>query len=113
MLNIFPQTLCSGDSIPLKLNFKDKVTGNPYDLTGSTFGLTVKKLPDTQPDETAEFVQNVNGDSTGVINFMITGLSAGSHWMDVKKWVTTSGTRSTVIPPIEMKVMQSVTSRLS
>lgn len=112
MLNIFPQTLCSGDIIPLKLTFKDKTTGNPYDLTGSTVGATVKSFPEDSLDTQAQFHQDIVGDTTGIIAFQIGPLSAGDWWLDVKMWNgTTPPVRTTVISPVQMHIIQSVTTR--
>jgi hypothetical protein len=109
MLNIFPQTLCSGDAIPLKLTLVHKSDGSPYDLTGATLSLTVKPQPEDSDDHQAPFMQDVTGDSTGLVNFIITSLPAGTYWMDIK--MLTSGQRTTIIPPVQMKLIQSVTTR--
>jgi hypothetical protein len=112
MLNIFPQPLCSGDTYPLKLTFVDKTTGNPYNLTGATVGTTVKLAPGNDPDSDAVFTQTVVGDTTGIINFSIGPLNAGDYWMDVKLWrVGPPATRTTVLAPLQMHILQSVTSR--
>jgi len=112
MLNIFPQTLCSGDINPLKLTFTKN--GIAYDLTGSTLGMTIKTIPDDTTDSTEAIQwQNVIGDTTGIVTFNVGPLSAGTYWLDVKKWLTsqTPTMRSTVIPPVQIKILQSVTSR--
>lgn len=107
--NIFPQPLCSGDTIPLNLAFKDKVTGNPIDLTGKTVGVTVKTQPGNDPDTDAAFFYDVSGDTTGAINFLLGPFVAGDYWLDVKLW--TGATRSTILAPVQMHILQSVTSR--
>jgi hypothetical protein len=112
MLNIFPQILCSGDTIPINLTFTDKATGNPYNLTGNTVGLTVKTEPEDSDDTLAAFHQDMPGDATGKISFSVSPLEAGTYWLDVKMWTgTTSGPRTTVIPPLQFNVIQSVTTR--
>jgi len=112
MLNIFPQTLCSGDTIPINLTFTDKTTGNPYNLTGNTLGLTVKEEPEDSDDTKAPFHQDVVGDATGKISFSISPLAAGTYWLDVKMWQgPTTAPRTTVIPPLQFNVVQSVTTR--
>lgn len=113
MLNIFPQPLCSGDTIPLKLTFK-KTDGTAYNLTGSTVGATVKLQPDDQPDTTdALWMASVAGDATGVIQFYIGPLDDGDYWFDVKMWQTTGGNqiRTAVLAPLQMHLIQSVTAR--
>ena len=112
MLNIFPQILCSGDTIPVNLVFTDKATGNPYNLTGNTLGLTVKTEPEDSDDTLAAFHQDVTGDATGKVSFSITPLLAGTYWLDIKMHQgSPTGPRTTVIPPLQMKVVQSVTTR--
>jgi hypothetical protein len=112
MLNIFPQPMCSGDVYPLKMTFTQN--GTAVNLTGSTFGMTVKNQPDDQNDTTESVqYQNVTGDATGIINFSVGPLPAGTYWMDVKKWITGPPTsmRTTVLAPFQIKLIQSVTSR--
>lgn len=108
--SLFPNPPCSGDAIPLKLTFKDKATGNPYNLTGATVGITVKIAPSDEPDTNAVFKQDVAGDTTGIIQFYVDPLAVGSYWLDVKMW-NGSQHRSTVIAPAKFSVVQSVTSR--
>ena len=115
MLNIFPQTLCSGDNIPLKLAFTNPNTGAAISMVGSTVCVTVKPDPlgaDTD-DTKAVFQQDLVGDATGIFNFMIGPLIAGNFWLDVKQWNTaaTPVTRTTVIPSFQFKVIQSTTVR--
>lgn len=110
MLNIFPQPLCSGDTIPLKLTFT-QTSGAAYNLTGSHVGCTVKLQPDNQPDATeALFQQDIAGDATGVIQFYIGPLMAGNYYLDVKMW-NSSNQRTTVLAPLQMHIQQSVTAR--
>jgi hypothetical protein len=111
MLNIFPQPMCSGDVYPLKMSFTQG--GQPFNLTGKTFGLTVKLNPEDSNDTTEAIQwQNLNGDTTGVIAFSVGPFEAGTYWMDVKTWTTGStGSRSTVIPPLQLRIIQSVTTR--
>src|SRR4029077_6185836 len=113
MLNIFPNTLCSGDTIPLALSFTDQSTGTAHNLTGKTLGLTVKTEPEDRDDTLEAFHANIVGDTTGKIAFVISPLPAGIYWMDVKIWTTgaTPSDRQTVIPSLQMKVIQSVTTR--
>src|ERR1700747_871201 len=108
MLNIFPQTLCSGDTIPLALSFMDQPAGTARDLTGKTLGLTVKTEPEDSDDTLAAFMQDIVGDSTGKVAFVISPLEAGTYWMDVKIWTTgaTPSDRQTVIPTMQMKIIQ-------
>lgn len=118
-LNIFPQTLCSGDVIPLKLAFVQPGTETPYNMTGSTIGVTVKPLPEDTPigetvDTEAEFKQDLPGDTTGVFNFLIGPLTVGDHWLDIKMWQTVGGVnsnRTTIVAPVQMHIVQSVTTR--
>jgi len=111
MLNIFEQTLCSGDIYPLVLTFTQ--SGAAYNLTGSTLGMTIKTVPQDSDDTKAVQWQNVIGDATGKATFNVGPLPAGTYWLDVKKWTTGQGptTRNTVISPLEIKVIQSVTTR--
>lgn len=109
MLNIFPQPLCSGDTIPLKLTFKN-TDGTAYNLTGSHVGCTVKLEPGDDPDTDALFSQDIAGDTTGIIQFYIGPLDEGDYWLDVKMWNSTN-LRSTVLAPLQMHVIQSVTAR--
>ena len=111
MLNIFPQTLCSGDVYPLALTFTKN--GVAYNLTGSTLGMTIKTVPEDSDDTQGVQWQNVIGDATGKVTFNVGPLAAGTYWLDVKKWTTGQGptTRSTVIEPFEIKIIQSVTTR--
>jgi hypothetical protein len=113
MINIFPQTLCSGDVNPLILTFTQ--SGNPYNLTGSTLGMTIKIQPEDSDDTQSAQWQNVIGDATGKITFNVGPLSAGTYWLDVKKWITgpPASMRSTVVPPFQIKIIQSVTTRTS
>jgi hypothetical protein len=112
MLNIFPQPMCSGDVYPLKMTFT--LNNAAVDLTGSTFGMTIKNQP-IDSDDITESVQyqNVTGDTTGIINFVIGPLPAGTYWMDVKKWLTGPPTsmRTTILAPLQLKIVQSVTTR--
>jgi hypothetical protein len=112
MLNIFPQPLCSGDVYPLPIIFT-KPDGTPMDMTGKTLGLTVKVEPIDSDDTQGSFWENLTGDTTGKVVFNIKGLAAGTYWMDVKIWSTglTPSDRQTIIPPLQMKVIQSVTTR--
>jgi len=113
MLNIFPQTLCSGDTIPIKLSFTNASTGAVYSLAGSTVGVTVKADPlaaDTS-DSDALYQQDTPGDATGIVSFVIPGLAAGIYWLDIKLW--TSPNRTTVIPSVQFKLIQSVTARVN
>jgi hypothetical protein len=113
MLNIFPQPLCSDDFYPLPIAFTNP-DGTPKDLSGKTLGLTVKDEPTDSNDVTqARFYQNIFGDTTGQVVFAIRGLGAGLYWMDVKIWTTSAvpSDRQTVIPPVQMKIIQSVTTR--
>jgi hypothetical protein len=83
-------------------------------LVGSTFGMTIKDTPEDSPDQTeAAQWQDINGDATGIITFSIGPLSAGVYWLDVKKWLTgaTPSMRTTVIGPVQLKIIQSVTTR--
>lgn len=109
MLNIFPQPLCSGDTIPLKLTFKN-ADGTPHSLVGSTVGATVKPDPDDNPDTQATWMHSVTGDATGIIQFYIAPMTAGDYWLDVKMWNGT-GLRTTVLAPLQMHLIQSVTAR--
>ena len=115
MLNIFPQTLSSGDNIPLKLKFTDPTSGAVISLVGSTFSATVKNDPleADSNDSDAIFTQNIVGDATGLINFMLGPFAAGIYWLDVKQWNTaaTPVTRTTVIPSFQFKIIQSTTAR--
>ena len=115
MLNIFPQTLCSGDNIPLKLKFTDPNTGAAISMVGSTLGLTVKTDPlgADLDDSKAIFIQDIVGDVTGIFNFLFGPLSAGNYWLDVKQWNTaaTPVTKTTVIPSFQFKIIQSTTAR--
>ena|SRR5215510_387167 len=112
MLNIFPYPLCSGDLYPIPIVMTNP-DGTPKDLSGKTLGITVKTLPADSDDTQASFMQSIFGDSTGKITFQVRGLSAGTYWMDVKIWTTgaTPSDRQTIIPPLEMKILQSVTTR--
>jgi hypothetical protein len=112
MLNIFPQTLCSGDINPLTLTFTKN--GAAYSLVGSTLSMTVKAEPEDSNDLTTALLwQDVVGDATGIVTFNVGPLAAGTYWLDVKKWLTgqTPTMRQTVIPPVQIKIIQSVTSR--
>jgi len=111
MLNIFPQTLCSGDVNPLTLTFTQ--SGAAYNLTGSTLGMTIKTVPEDSDDTQGVQWQNVVGDATGKVTFNVGPLEAGTYWLDIKKWTTGQGstTRNTVIAPFEIKIIQSVTTR--
>ena len=112
MLNIFPQTLCSGDIYPLQLIFTNP-DNTAKDMTGKTLGLTVKLEPADSDDTQAPFWQNLSGDVTGKFTFNIAGLAAGNYWMDLKIWTTNliPNDRQTIIAPLQMKVIQSVTTR--
>jgi hypothetical protein len=111
MLNIFPQTLCSGDIYPLTMTFTKN--GAAYDLTGSTFGMTIKTEPEDSDDTLAAQWQNVIGDTTGKITFNVGPLSAGTYWLDIKKWLTgpPASMRTTILSPQQIKIIQSVTTR--
>lgn len=109
-INIFPQPLCSGDIYPLKLTFTQS-SGAAYDLTGSHVGGTVKLTPNDDPDvQQSVWMQSVAGDTTGVIQFYIGPLDEGDYWLDIKMWNSTN-VRSTVLAPVQMHVIQSVTAR--
>jgi hypothetical protein len=112
MLNIFPQPMCSGDVYPLKMTFSQN--GVAVNLTGSTFGMTVKNQADDQNDLTTSVQhQDIAGDATGIITFSVGPLPAGTYWMDVKKWITgpPASMRTTVLAPFQIKLIQSVTAR--
>lgn len=109
-ISIFPDPLYSGDSIPLSLAFQNP-NGTAYNLTGITVGCTVKKLP-TDPDTAALYQQDTPGDTTGNIAFVISPLSVGTFYLDVKWWNTAqSNQRTTVIGTTTMQINQSVTVR--
>lgn len=110
--SLFSNPPCSGDIRPFELFFKDNVTGNPYDLTGATVGMTIKIAPSDEPDTTGVYMKDIVGDATGKITFYIGPLSVGSYWLDVKMWqINGSQLRTTIIQPTKFSVIQSVTSR--
>ena len=79
-----------GDSYPIIFTLKDKVTGLPLDLTGSTFKLTVDTLKDP-PDNTTK-VFEVAGvlsatPTDGTVSFTPTALNTaivGKYYYDVQ-----------------------------
>jgi len=108
---LFTYQLYSGDIIPLTLNFYQSDGKTPLNLTGITVGTTVKTNP-TGTDSGSLFWQDKAGDTTGVISYVISPLSAGSYWIDVKWWNVAQGnTRQTVIGASQFTVAQSVTAR--
>jgi hypothetical protein len=108
---LFTYPLYSGDIIPLTLNFYQADGKTPLSLVGVTVGTTVK-LNATAPDSTAAYQQDIVGDATGVISFVIPGLTVNTYWIDVKWWNTTQGnTRQTVIGANQFTINQSITQR--
>jgi hypothetical protein len=109
-VSIFPDPLYSGDVYPLSLAFQNP-DGTAYNLTGITVGCTVKKIV-TDPDTAALYQQDIPGDSSGNVVFVITPLAAGVYYLDVKWWNTTQANqRTTVIGTTQMQINQSVTAR--
>lgn len=109
-LNIFPDPLFSGDSIPLSLAFQNP-DGTPYNLTGITVGCTVKKNA-TDADSAALYQQDIVGTTSGNIGFVITPLNVGTYYLDVKWWnVGQANQRTTVIGTTQLQINQSVTAR--
>jgi hypothetical protein len=117
--SIFPNPIFSGDAIPLVLKFwttppdptaNPPVVGVPRSLVGFTVGCTVKGQPAGDTDVGAQFQQDLAGDDTGAIGFAITGLTAGTYWIDVKMW-DSDNVRSTVIAPTQFSVSPSITDR--
>lgn len=109
-ISIFPDPLFSGDSIPLSLAFQNP-DGTPYNLTNITVGCTVKKNA-TDPDTAALYQQDIPGTTSGTIGFVITPLSVGTYYLDVKWWNTAQANqRTTVIGTTAMQINQSVTTR--
>ena len=111
MTTLFSYSLYSGDIIPLTLNFYQADGQTPLSLVGITVGTTVKANP-TAPDTNAVYQQDIVGDATGVISFVIPGLPVNTYWIDVKWWNTTQGnTRQTVVGTSQFTVNQSITQR--
>lgn len=109
-LNIFPNPLYSGDSIPLSLAFQNP-NGSAYNLTGITVGCTVK-VNATDLDTAALYQQDIPGTTSGNIGFVITPLAVGTYYLDVKWWNTTQANqRTTVIGTMAIQINQSVTAR--
>lgn len=108
---IFPYPLWSGDVYPLSLHFYQEDGVTVMDLTGITVGCTVKDDP-TDPDSDAFYKQDIPGDATGIIPFMVGPVPAGTFWLDVKWWNTTQNNqRQSVLPNTQFVVSQSVTAR--
>lgn len=108
---LFTYPLYSGDIIPLTLNFYQADGKTPLSLVGIVVGTTVK-ANQTDPDASAIYQKDTNGDATGVINYTIPGVAPGTYWIDVKWWNTAQGnTRQTVIGATQFTVSQSVTQR--
>jgi hypothetical protein len=108
---IFPNILYSGDPIPLNLTFYKSDRVSLKDLTGITVGCTVK-ANETDPDSEALFQEDIPGDTTGVINFLIPGQNSGQYFIDVKTWLTTQSNQRSTLFNTTFDVQQSITLRM-
>ena len=77
--------------------------------------MTIKTTPEDSDDTLSAQWQDVIGDSTGQVTFNVGPLEAGEYWLDIKKWITgpPASMRSSVIAPLPIKIVQSVTTRTS
>lgn len=104
-----------GDTQTYKITIRDKVTGTPVDITGSTFWFTLKEFPDL-PDSEASIQKSVtnHADPTnGVTIITLTPADTGSlspntrYYYDFQ-WVTNTGDVHTIIAG-KVKVLQDIT----
>jgi hypothetical protein len=93
--SIFTQPFFSGDCIPITVSFFGADNTTPMDLTGQYVGITIKHNQ-TDADANALYKNDIAGNTTGIINFLIPGftssaptLIAGTYPFDIKRWDAT------------------------